>query len=344
MSTSNGAHLSPRQQPGTLVLSLDTELAWGAVHRGDYAGRENHFDRTRFVVRELLALLQRYQISATWAIVGHLFLDSCSPTNGVKHPELMRIDLGQSHCDRFERDPCSNLDKDPFWYGSDIVRQIDQCSVRQEIGCHNFSHMIVDDECSKEVFASELRACREAAVEWNTTLRSFVFPRNSIGHLDVLADGGFTAFRGTTPNWASRLPRWLQRPGRFLDAFVPAGAPTALPVQEAGMWNIPASYNYLHRSGWARFVPIAVRIRKATVGLRQAARRGTVFHLWTHPFNIASDPDGLLRGLEAIFQEFARLRESGLIVNSTMGDLASRYTRQREQQRSLEPAVAGAMT
>ncbi len=79
-----------------------------------------------------------------------------------------------------------------------------------------------------------------------------------------------------------------------------------------------------------------------TAGLRQAASRGNVFHLWTHPFNIASDPDGLFRGLEVIFQEFARLRESGLMSNSTMGDLTAHYSRHPGEKRSPELAVVGA--
>jgi hypothetical protein len=74
-------------------------------------------------------------------------------------------------------------------------------------------------------------------------------------------------------------------------------------------------------------------VRKATTGLQRAAERGEVFHLWTHPFNIASDPRALVRGLELIFQEFARLRDSGLIFNSTMGSLARQLSLTRENER-----------
>ncbi len=52
-----------------------------------------------------------------------------------------------------------------------------------------------------------------------------------------------------------------------------------------------------HRTGARRFIPRAARIRKARAGLRTAADRGGVFHLWTHPFNIASDRDVLLATL-----------------------------------------------
>ena len=319
---------------GQFVLSLDTELAWGAVHRGGYAGRERDFDRTRYVVEELLGLLDKYEISATWAIVGHLFIETCWPVNGVKHPEIVRPDYPGFVGDWFDRDPCSNVYEDPYWYGTDIVRKIVDCATPQEIGSHNFSHVIVDQGCSRESFASELEASKAAAAEWDVSLESFVFPRNVINHLDVLAESGITAFRGITPNWTAGLPGWLQRPARFVDAFLPLGTPTARPNFQNGMWDIPASYNYLHRTGWGRLVPIKVRVRKAISGLRQAGSRGEVFHLWTHPFNIASDPIPLLRGLESIFHEVCDLRASGLIENVTMGELARQLNEQRESERA----------
>jgi hypothetical protein len=259
---------------GQFVLSLDTELAWGAVHRGSYAGREKDFDRTRYVVEELLSILDKYEIKATWAIVGHLFLETCWPSDGVKHPEIVRPDYPNFVGDWFDRDPCSNVYEDPYWYGTDIVRQIQECATPQEIGSHNFSHVIVEDGCSKESFASELKAAKAAAAEWDVSLESFIFPRNVINHLDVLQDSGITSFRGMTPNWTAKLPGVLRRPARFIDAFLPNGSPTAKPNFQHGMWDIPASYNYLHRSGWGKRVPIKVRVWKSIAGLRQASKRG----------------------------------------------------------------------
>jgi len=85
---------------------------------------------------------------------------------------------------------------------------------------------------------------------------------------------------------------------------------------------MPATCYYLHRDSWARKVPIALRVCKATLGIKRAVNEKSLFHLWFHPFNLASDPDGLLNGLESIFKEVARLRELGKLTNSTMGELA----------------------
>jgi hypothetical protein len=88
------------------------------------------------------------------------------------------------------------------------------------------------------------------------------------------------------------------------------------------MWDFPASYFYPHRDGWARAIPVGISVRKTRRGLEKAAQRRSIFHLWFHPFNLASDPDGLLQGLGEIFRHVYRLRETGQLVNPTMGDLA----------------------
>ncbi|HLF03846.1 MAG TPA: polysaccharide deacetylase, partial [Dehalococcoidia bacterium] len=130
---------------GTFMLSIDTELAWGSVYNGSFRQRLGHYARTREAITRLLALSERYHISATWAVVGHLFLDQCRAVDGIKHPEIIRPEYSWFGGDWFDADPSSDLGTDPFWYGPDIVGQIQECRVPQEIGCHGFSHMIAGD-------------------------------------------------------------------------------------------------------------------------------------------------------------------------------------------------------
>jgi hypothetical protein len=308
-------------------MSLDTELAWGMVHRGSYDGHEREYAGTRAVIDDLLGLLEQFEIQATWAVVGHLFLERCSPIDGVKHPEIVRPRYEWFGGDWFDRDPCTDTGRDPWWYGPDIVDRILTCRVPQEIACHNFSHAIVGDPaCGRVEFESELRACEAVAAGRGLSLRSFVFPRNAVAHLDVLKARGYESYRGVEPSWAWQAGPFA-RAARFLDAFLPFGAPVSAPELRSGLWNIPASYNYLHRTGWGRFVPVRVRVMRTVGGLHRAAREHAVFHLWTHPFNLASDPKGLLGGLRVVFQEVKSLRESGLVRSMTMSGLAAALTR-----------------
>lgn len=303
---------------GAFLLSIDTELAWGSVHNGQLRRRQAQFRLTRTCVTRLVGLLEKFQIHATWAVVGHLFLEQCQPVNGVKHPEIIRPTYGWFPGDWFDPDPCTQLEKAPYWYGRDIVQQILNCKIKQEIGCHTFSHIRVGEPgCSRECFASELQACHLAAKKFGVTLESFVFPRNTVGHLDVLSEYGFVSYRGEVVSQSSRLPGVVRRLLRHL-----AEAPTALPEEHKGLWNLPASMFYPPPLGRTWPIAVAMMVHKAKRTLHRAALERRTFHLWFHPFNLACHPDRLLGGLENIFAEVCRLRDAGLLDNPTMGELA----------------------
>jgi hypothetical protein len=310
-------------EKGVFILSIDTELAWGSVHKGNYAEREILFKNTRPCISMLIKLLEKYQIHATWAIIGHLFLEKCQPVNGIKHPEIIRPKYSWYTNDWFDPDPCSGIEEAPFWYGRDIVEQIRNCPVSQEIGCHTFSHVRIGEPgCSRECFASELRACRVEAEKLGLNLRSFVFPRNSIGYLDVLSEAGFLTYRGIPSIWYERLPGLLSRIGRRLNYYLPFTPPVATPRRENGLLNLPASYFFsVSYKSLAKMFGQS-RVSNAKLGIRRAANKQRIFHMWFHPFNLAADPGRLLGDLETIFIEVCRYREAGRLDNLTMGDLA----------------------
>jgi hypothetical protein len=313
---------SPLQR-GVFMLSLDTELAWGSVHGGTLHKHELLYWQARDCISRLIKLLEKYQIRATWALVGHLFLEHCQPVNGVKHPKIVRPQYPWFPDDWFLPDPCSRLEDAPIWYGPDIVQQIKNCQVIQEIGCHTFSHIRVGEPgCSQECFRSELRACRIEAEKSGVNLQSFVFPRNSIGHLDVLADSGFLSYRGVSPNLFERLPGITGRICRQLGHFLPLTPPVVLPKRVNGLWNLPASYFFPSTYQWWRLISGISRAYKVKQGLKKAARQRSIFHLWFHPFNLASEPQKLLKELETIFAEVCRYRDADRLDNLTMGELA----------------------
>ncbi len=313
---------------GVFILSLDFELAWGSAHTGSLAQREQMFQNTRSSIEGLLKLLERFKISATWAVVGHLFLDRCQPVNGIKHPEIIRPEYTWFPQDWFAPDPCTQLENAPIWYARDVIQQILNCKVKQEIGCHTFSHVHVGDPgCSRECFASELRACRLAAEEFGVILKSFVFPRNIVGHLDVLREQEFMAYRGVNSGQLSRLPSIMRR----VNGYLSPGA-TSMPECTLGLWNLPASLFYPPPHGWTSPALVAFQIWKAKRGLRRAAQDRSLFHLWFHPFNLASNPDRLLGGMEDIFAEFCHFRDKGLLDNFNMGELAQALQLHKEQE------------
>lgn len=312
---------------GVFTLSLDFELIWGTV---DHGGPER-FCRACKVEREvvvdrLLALLAEFDISATWCIVGHLFLSSCAPQGEVKHPEIVRPSHSWSEEDWFEHDPCGSEQTDPVFYGASLIDKIRTCRVPQEIGCHSFSHVIFGDEgCSRQTAVSELAECVRLARERGIELRGFAFPRNQVGHLDVLREHGVTCYRGPEPVWYERagMPHMVKRVGHLADVLSARRPPVVVPEESiSGLWNIPGSMLYFPMHGRRRYIPLSRRVRRAVKGLERAAVERRIFHLWFHPTNLADETERMFAGLRSIFERVDGLRSAGRVAVAPMGLLA----------------------
>ena len=320
---------SPDRPAGTLVLSFDTEQIWGSFDHTSADAFIRRYPDELGTSRDLIGLLDRHGVAATWAVVGHLFLSECHRgPRGEAHPEL--VHPGQSWLGRdwLGSDPCTDLDHDPLWYGTNILEVIEAAQTPQEIGSHSFSHPLFDDPAmSEEAARSEIDACVRLARGRGIQLRSFVFPRNREGHHHVLRDAGFTAFRGADPVWHARLPGAVARVGHIVDQAAGIGPPVSVPSERLpGLWNLPGSMMLMNGNGIRRVVTRRARIMKAIRGLRLAASTPATFHMWTHPFNVAADRRSMLEDLDVILSEASRMRASGRLRIETMGALAERMS------------------
>jgi len=301
---------------GVFTISLDLELIWGAL---DLDGPERfrkacEIERS-VVIDRLLDLLVEFDISATWCVLGHLFLDQCEAGDGPKHPEIVRPSHSWYPYDWFRQDPGGAEHSQPLFFGRSLVERIKSSAVPQEIGCHSFSHIVFGDPgCSRTAAESEIAECVRLARQMGIDLRSFAFPRNRVGHLDVLAEYGFTCYRGPEPTWYERagIPASLKRMGHLLDVFVAATPPLVdCERAEFGLWNIPGSMIYFPSHGIRRFVPMPLRVKRAIKGLNAAASKGRTFHLWFHPTNMADQMEKMFAGLRSILRHAQALREQG---------------------------------
>lgn len=308
---------------GVFTISLDFELIWGTMDR---AGIDRFAPACRVerevVVDALLELFRKYQVSATWAIVGHLFLDRCSAVNGKKHPEIVRPQHAWVEGDWFANDPATTEAEAPLFYGRSLVEKIRNAAVPQEIASHSFSHVIYGDRgCSARAAESDLQACVDAAARLGVELHSFVFPRNSVGHRDLLPQFGFVAYRGPEPHWYDRagIPRALKRAAHFFD-FVAATRPPVVDayVDDAGLWNVPGSMMYFPMHGVRAAIPVSRRVKRAIRGIDRAAAERKIFHLWFHPTNLAIHTAELMEGLEAILAHAAELVRNGVLEIAPM--------------------------
>jgi hypothetical protein len=315
---------------GTIVLSLDTELAWGSFDKrfGLELVRAATWENREGIPR-LLELLCRHRISATWAFVGHATLEHCSG-----HPELEPVNYDWYPGDWFQHDPASDEWRHPEWYARSCFLKVLRAPYPQEIGFHSFSHVIFGNPRTPRKRAiQEFAACQRIAREFGIQGDAFVFPRNRAGFLDELREAGFCTFRA--PDMA-RLHTRSGAASKVLGVLADFFALTPLasaPYLDHGLVALPGSLMLRAMDGWRRLIPLRSRRARIVKGIDRCIREGAIFHLWLHPINLYYQQQAIFELLEECLRRVSLLRDRGNLCVATMGEVAQKY------RTSLEPAT-----
>lgn len=296
----------------SVVISIDAELAWG-FHDRDSLPVER-IRTARWNWRRLVDLFDDVDMPATWAVVGHLFQDTCD-VDHTGHP------AGSRPCTR----GTDRAHPDDLWFGDDLVESVRAADIDHEISAHGYTHVHFDHEQMDREFAErELSACLDAGAEHGLELDSFVYPVNRIDHRGVLAEHGFTSYRGrgaSGPNRRRKLVDTIRDQGR---------PPIVDPVvDEYGLVNVPPSMDLFGFEGLARTLvqplwgdPIANRVQR---GIEALAEREGVLHLWFHPHDLTRPRD--FERLRSVIDVIEDGRNRFGIDVETMGAVATRVDR-----------------
>ena len=176
-----------------------------------------------------------------------------------------------------------------------------------EIGAHGFSHAFLDG--SRDLARAEMAAAAAAGREAGVEVRSFVYPRNIVGHTALLAPSGYTHYR------AAGGARTLL--ARLVGAAPPVGRPRVVD----GVIEVPTSIPMLPAIGLRRIVPLRSSLAEVRKGLERARDRKAVFHLWTHPHNFVEGGAKMLRYLDGAMALVSSFRDRGEIEVRTMGEV-----------------------
>lgn len=296
--------------PGTVVISVDAELGWG-FH--DYPSPPMaRIEAARSGWNQLLELFECFQIPASWAVVGHLFLDSC---DGVHRGHPLAPEW-------FSRERTLWKDRPEFRYGGGLITNLVRSPVPHDIGCHTFSHVVLDESAvDQAVVEAELNAALKAGQSHDISYDSFIFPRNHIGFRELLVDAGFITYRGVRPEVEMGHKPTISKSLELLDADrIRIVEPV---VDEYGLVELPPSMYLFGVEGILRSIfetiwtdPIVVRAKN---GIDRAIEESGIFHMWLHPNNLVTDRD--VRRVRTILAYIAGRSETELSVK-TMAEVA----------------------
>lgn len=286
---------------GKLTISIDLELAWGVWDKLTPEDLRMAELVERPVCAALVELFDRYEVPATWAVVAAL-LDKDSA----------RSRPGRMEC----------------WYAPDIVDQIVRGKVAHEIGSHGGKHVYYRDITAAEA-QEDLDFVRAMHRANALACNSYVFPRNAMGHLDLLAQAGFRTFRGTDRGWfrtARQAGRMTERAANLADKMLPIPPCPVVAERRDGLVDIPGSMLLLGRNGLRRFILPAVSRAKLRMGLARARRTGGTFHFWFHPSDFYYRMDEQLATLAWFLEHAADQAAHQRIEIWTMGRYADEPT------------------
>ncbi|MHA1835071.1 MAG: polysaccharide deacetylase family protein [Candidatus Baldrarchaeia archaeon] len=312
------------------IFSLDLELIWGAINPPDYSLlillKKAGGVKLRACIYFMLDLFERYKVAATWAAVGHLFLDYLS-----EHEE-QGFNLHSNSCLSSKNLFTSLLREDPLLlYGKDIVEEIMSSHIDHEIGYHSFSHPIFTS-ITREAAEMEIKRGIELAKEFGLNLKSFVFPRNEIAHVDLLKKYGFKIYRGKPAGrYDVKQPFLRRKVNGAIDKLV---APPVLPVWENGIWSISSSMFFCDTQ-----IPISLLLR-SRIGLERSIRSKKVFHVFMHPWNLLCY-ESLRRNLTVFLKWLSKERDKGKIEVMTMGEFADYLNGLMVRRESMEVNSVG---
>jgi len=322
---------------GIFMLGIEVELAWGRVHRKNID--LPRLNRIAVNVREILdpvtGLLEKYSVPVTWNILGHLLLDHCTKNNlnGLPHADMPRPNYSWLKDDWYRFDPCTNLQRDPAWYGKDIVgrivKYVKDSKVPHEIGCHSFSHQLFGDPgCGEELARAEIQKCVELMKrEYEIVPKVFSFPRDYVGHLNVLKEAGFVAFRDIPTKLypclklertiSNYMKTYFSLFNQFLSYYF-LFPPHVAPPREAisGLWTVPGCLAY----GRKPLIPLKLVTFKAIQGIRKAIGEAKTFSMYTHLRSFGENKH-MLSNFEQVLSYVGEKRREGKLEVKTMTEL-----------------------
>ena len=279
------------------ILTFDCEGKWGVADVLDQFDRRLLSDQSlQRAYSSIVGLLDQVQVPATFAFVG-LF--------GERKEEFTHVRGGVEQLARrapqYLRPALDDIDRGgEGWHGAWAVDLVGGADQDHEIALHGITHVpwgTVDSAFIEEELA--LFRSLTSAVEASKT---FVFPRNDVGHEQMLGQAGMLGYR--------LAPAHRGRAAAFLSEFNVRMPSQADPVNGEGPVRIPAGYFVNWQSGLRRTVPKRVSEMRFANMLDHAERTNGIVHMWLHPENVATAP-ATLDLLEGLLRQVAERREQG---------------------------------
>lgn len=311
---------------GNFTISLDFELYWGMRDVQTLESYEEHIRNVHLAVPKLLELFTKYEIHATWAIVGFLFYNGKDELLKKIPSELPSYT--NKRFDPYEYIKDADLQKQ-YHFAPGCIELISK-TAHQEIATHTFSHYYTLEEGQTyQQFKRDLESAISAHLSMGHECRSIVFPRNQFDneHLKIIKSLGINFYRGNPQFWLYK-PRRFQKEHlwfrliRLADAYINISGHNTFITGgsiESDPINVAASrFLRPYTPQFRKFENL--RFRRIQRSMLYAAKYNKNYHLWWHPHNFGKNIEENLHFLERILKLFQTLNLQFGFTSKAMGE------------------------
>lgn len=316
------------QKTGTLVISLDFELFWGLWDQGfDREGYQGHIIGIQKAVPETLHLFKKFDVHATWAVVGFMFYrnkqELLAEMKNASSIMQARMSLA-----KYIKELEHMQSEDPFHFAPSLIRLISSYP-HQEIATHTYSHHYSLENKNTHVFREDLKNALKVSRRNGHTVRSIVFPKNQINeeHLSICREHNISTYRGNESSWfyeisANERSKYIKRALRLLDTYVNISGHHTYTVNRDNLLpiNVPSSRQIKPYLKKLRMLE-PLRLKRIKDGLTHAAKNGEVFHIWWHPHNFGANVEENMQSLREILAHYADLQTKYGMNSKTMNEV-----------------------
>jgi len=289
----------------------------------------------REIIPRLLRLFEEYQIRVTWAVVGFLFFDNVQELQeGIPYlePDYKNKNLSPySYIANGKWGEDGWRDSEHF--APTLIKMIQETHY-QKVSTHTFSHFYcLEEGQTLDHFREDLTAAIRIAEKRNCRIESIVFPRNQFNkaYINVLKELGIRSYRGNPSHWIykkgySSNDSAFKRAMRLMDSYFNLSGHNCYSVkdlQREAPVNVPASH-FLRPYSRKLHLLEPLRLHRILAGMTHAAKSGSVYHLWWHPYNLASDQEENMRFIKQIIKHYKKLQAQYGIISTNMEELTDK--------------------
>jgi peptidoglycan/xylan/chitin deacetylase (PgdA/CDA1 family) len=327
---------------GKFVISLDFELYWGIRDIWTIEQYKSNLLGVQQAVPEMLNLFNNYNIHATWATVGFLFMKNKDQLL-KQFPQVIPAynDKNLSPYEEITSLNSSNKEYDDSLFFAYPLIQLIRNTPFQEIATHTFSHYYcLEPGQTQESFQEDINSAFKIATAEGIKMNTLIFPRNQVNqsYLDVCKDFGITCYRGNEDCLIYKASnqqenKYWKRFIRLLDAYINlTGHHTykLSDIQSNPLINIPSS-RFLRPYNKKLRVLEKLRLNRIKKNITYAAKNKEIYHLWWHPHNFGMNIENNLNFLEEIFLHFKNMQEKYGMESINMGELAEKLISRDEK-------------